>query len=264
MTEIASFWLKEMVVLGQGALNQARKLKGRQGRCLCLWSEKTGFVRVFPVPPGYVHDWEIINVEVRKPNDDGRENTFVINQYEEEFDNLSKRIYAQKEITKKGTKKNKELKRPEKIALLENISKSTFSQIRDNNKSFGLIKPTNMKFLLMRKKEISEAQTTLAEQEYDIMNPDDFAFTPYLQYDCVGPCSSKHPHQQQIVSWEAYQFMKQNPNSEEHCMRLKDNYGIEKENWLHYLLIGNLKHKPYTYVIVKLIRFKIEEENVPE
>jgi len=113
-----------MIVLGQGAPNQTKKLKGRQGRCLCSWSEKTGFVRVFPVPFGYVHDWEIINVEVRRPNDDGRENSFVIFNYETEYDNLSKRIYTQKEVSIRGNKINKKLKRPEQIALLETLAKS--------------------------------------------------------------------------------------------------------------------------------------------
>ena len=89
MTETDSFWLKDMVVLGQGAPNQIKKIGGQQGRCLCLWSDKTGFVRVYPVPHGYVHDWEIINVEVRKPSNDGRENSFVVYNYEKEWSNLS-------------------------------------------------------------------------------------------------------------------------------------------------------------------------------
>lgn len=260
MTETESFWLKDMIVLGQGAPNQTRKLDGRQARCLCLWSNKTGFVRVFGVPCGYVHDWEIVNVEVRKPNDDGRENSFVVYNYETEFDNLSKRIYVQKEITGRGNRMNKKLKRPEQIALLESIAKSTFSQIRDNRKSFGLIKPKTMKFMLKQNKESSEAQTTLIDQDYAIMNQNDFAFLPYLQYDCEGPCSSKHPHEQKIVEWGAYQFMRKNPNSEEHCIKLKDNYHLGEENYLHYLLIGNHKIHPTIYMIVKLIRFKIVEE----
>ena len=258
MTE--SFWLKDMIVLGQGSPNQISKIGGQQGRCLCLWSDKTGFVRVYPVPHGYVHDWEIINVEVRKPTNDGRENSYVVSNYEQEWKNLSKHIYAQKEINRLGNKKSKKLKRTEQIALLENLSKSTFSQIRDNGKSFGLIKPKTMKFMLKRNKETSEAQTTLIDLDYDIMNQNDFAFLPYLQYVCDGPCSSKQLHEQKIVSWEAYQFMRLDPNSEEHCMKLKENYGIDKENWLHYILIGNIRKYTTTYVIVKIIRFKIDEE----
>ena len=260
MTETKSFWLKDMVVLGQGAPNQISKIGGQQGRCLCLWSDKTGFVRVYPVPHGYVYDWEIINVEVRKPTNDGRENSFVVYNYEQEWKNLSKRLYAQKEINRLGNKKSKKLKRAEQIALLESLAKSTFSQIRDNGKSFGLIKPKAMEFMLKQNKETSEAQTTLIDMDYDIMNQNDFAFIPYLQYECDGPCSSKQPHEQKIVSWEAYQFMRLKPNSEEHCMKLKDNYNIGEEDYLHYILIGNIRKYITTYVVVKLIRFKIEEE----
>jgi len=258
MTE--SFWLKDMVVLGQGAPNQIRKIGGQQGRCLCLWSDKTGFVRVYPVPYGYVPDWEIINAEVRLPTNDGRENSFVVNNYEIEWNNLSKRIYAQKEVNRRGNKVNRKLKRPEQIALLESLSKSTFSQIRDNGKSFGLIKPKSMNFLLKQNRETSEAQATLLDLDYNIMNQKDFAFLPYLQYECEGPCSSKHPHEQKIVEWGAYRFMRQKPNSEEHCIKLKDNYHIGEENYLHYILIGNIRKYITTYIIVKLIRFKIEGE----
>lgn len=264
MTETDSFWLKDMVVLGQGAPNQISKIGGQQGRCLCLWSDKTGFVRVYPVPHGYVHDWEIINVEVRKPTNDGRENSYVVLNYEQEWKNLSKRIYAQKEVTSKGNKVNKKLKRPEQIALLESLAKSTFSQIRDNGKSFGLIKPKTMEFMLKQNKETSEAQTTLIDLDYDIMNQNDFAFLPYLLYECDGPCSSKAPHEQKIVEWGAYQWMRQNPNSKEHCLKLKDNYHIGEENYLHYILIGNIRKYTTTYVVVKLIRFKIEEEEQKE
>jgi len=55
--------------------------------------------------------------------------------------------------------------------------------------------------------------------------------------------------------------MRQNPNSEEHCIKLKDNYHIREENYLHYFLIGNIRKYTTAYVIVKLIRFKVEEED---
>jgi len=70
MNNTDSFWLRDMIVLGQGSPNQIKKIGGQQGRCLCLWSEKTGFVRAYPVPYGYVKDWDIINVQLRKPTNE--------------------------------------------------------------------------------------------------------------------------------------------------------------------------------------------------
>ncbi len=251
-----SSWLENMVVLGQGAPNQIKKIDRQQGRCLCLWSEKTGFVRVYPIPYGYVHDWEIINVEVRKPTNDGRGNSFVVSNYENEWNNLSKRIYVNKE----GDGKNKKLTRSDQIGLLEKLPISTFSEIRDEGKSFGLIKPKSMKFILEKKIETSQAQTTLSEDGYLIMNQKDFAFIPSLEYECECLCNSKHPHKQSIVEWGAYQFMRKNPNSEEYCMKLKENFHIGDEDYLHYILIGNIKKYPKTYIIIKLIRFKVKED----
>ena len=87
------FWLTDMIVMGQGSPNQIKKIGKQQGRCLCIWSDKTGFVRIYPVPHGYVKDWDIINVQVRKPSNDGRENSFVVYNYEKEWNNLSKMNY---------------------------------------------------------------------------------------------------------------------------------------------------------------------------
>ena len=86
MTE--SFWLKDMIVLGQGAPNQIGKIGGQQGRCLCLWSDKTGFVRVYHVPYGYVHDrdilmgkriWELVDLDecIQHNNDKNNGNIFI-------------------------------------------------------------------------------------------------------------------------------------------------------------------------------------------
>jgi len=259
MMQDESFWLTDMIVLGQGAPNRIRKIGGQQGRCLCLWSERTGFVRVYPVPHGYVKDWDIINVEVRKPTNDGRENSFVVSNYEKEWYNLSKRIYAQKETTTRGSTRHKQLTRKERLELLEQLSKTTFSKTRDNEKSFGLIKPKSVELFLKQNREKSQAQATLFDLDYHIMDQNDFAYLPYLRYECDGVCTSKHPHEQKIVEWGAYQFMRQNPNSKEHCERLVENYHIGDEEYIHYILIGNIRKYTKTYVVVKLIRFKIGE-----
>ena len=77
-----SFWLKNMIVLGHGAPNPVKRIGNAQGRCACIWSEERGYCRIYPIPHGHLHDWDLIDVEVRKPNNDGRENTFIIANYE--------------------------------------------------------------------------------------------------------------------------------------------------------------------------------------
>ena len=141
---------------------------------------------------------------------------------------------------------------------MENLSKSTFSEIRDNKRSFGLIKPKNIELFLKQNREKSQAQATLSDLDYHIMNQNDFAYLPYLKYDCAGVCSSKHPHEQKIVELGAYQFIRKNPNSKEHCEKLVENYHIGDKDYLHYILIGNIRKYTKTYIVIKLIRFKRE------
>ena len=70
-------------------------------------------------------------------------------------------------------------------------------------------------------------------------------------------CSAKNPlHKSKIVEWGCYQWMRKNPNNEEYCKKVFDNLGINKEGWSTYLLIGNTRTYPKSYIIVKVIRFK--------
>jgi hypothetical protein len=244
-----SEWLKEMVVLGQGAPNKSQKLGGRQGRCLCLWSNATGYCRVYPIPYGYVKDWQIIDVLVRQSANDGRENSYVIDQYEKTWPNLSRQIVPRRQLN-----------RIESIELLKALAKDNFANIRDNRHSFGIIKPSSFELKLEKNLDKSIAQTRLSyfEQENDndlIMDQNDYAWLPYIFYSCE--CTVKHPHTSKLVEWGAYQWMKKNPNNYDHCVKLLENFHINDAQYEHFLLIGNLKRYPRTYVVVKLFRFKI-------
>ena len=256
MTDYKPFWLRDMIVFGHGAPNRIKKINGQQGRCVCLWSEEKGFVRIYPVPYGYVHDWDIIDVEVRMPTNDRRENSYVVYNYENEWNNLSKRIFVHKEKNRNGKIVKKTIPRAQKIELARKLSKDVFSTIRDSKKSFGLIKPSALKLVLKSNREKSEGQTLLNCDEYLIMDQKDFAWMPYLEYSCDENCTSKHPHRQKIVEWGAYQFMRKNPNLREYCEKLSDNYYINDPNWEHYILIGNIRSYPTTYVVIKILRFK--------
>jgi hypothetical protein len=230
-----------MVVLGQGAPNRMRTLKGRQGRCLCVWSEERGYCRVYPVPYGYVHDWDMVDFHVRMPKSDGRENTFVVLNYEEEWANLSHRI------RKRGL-----LHRDAWIRLTRRLATDNFSDVRQNRRSFGLIRPTELKLELERNREMSEGQTLLSDIDHVIMDQKDYAFVPYVSYSC--PCSVRHPHTSKLVAWEAYQFMRKDPDNLEHCKKLADNLHIGNADYEHYVLIGNMHRFPTSYIAV--IRFK--------
>lgn|SRR3989344_3039457 len=246
-----SFWLKDMIVLGHGAPNYVKKVND-QGRCACIWSEKTGYCRIHPIPYGFIHDWEIIDVEVRKPSNDGRENTFLIYNHEIDWN----KMYLHIKIHKDEKGKRLKVKRKEAIELTRKLATDSFSNVRNNKRSFGIINPAKMKCYLSKNSESSKEQQITLFDDNIIMNQKDYKWIPYIEYFCSANCLVNHPHKSKIVEWGCYQWMKQRPNNKEHCEKVLDNLQINNDAWEKYLLIGNIRTYPKTYIIVKVIRFK--------
>jgi hypothetical protein len=252
MTEQKSFWLKNMIVLGHGAPNIVKKVK-EQGRCACIWSEEMGYCRIFPIPYGFLHDWEITDVEVRKPSNDGRENTFIIYNYENDWN----KMYLHIKVHKNKENQRIKLSREEWIKLTKRLAVDSFSDIRDKKRSFGIIEPLKLKGYLKENKESpKDQQTTLFDMDNLIMNQKDYKWIPYIEYSCSAKCLAEHPHKSKIVEWGCYQWLRKHPNNQEHCEKVFDNLEINQEGWKNYLLIGNIRTYPKTYVIIKVIRFK--------
>ena len=253
------FWLKNMIVLGHGAPNKIKKLGGVQGRCACIWSKELGYCRINPIPHGYLYDWELIDVEVIKPNNDGRENTFMIYNYEKDWSKMYLHIKVHKD-DKGGRINLLKTKRDECISLIKSLAIDSFSDVKDNKRSFGIITPSKVEGFLERNKETSVQQKTLfGLDDLDglIMNQKDYKWVPCIKYSCSAPCSAKNPiHKSKIVEWGCYQWMIKNPNNEEYCKKVFDNLRINQEGWENYLLIGNTRTYPKSYIIVKVIRFK--------
>lgn len=252
--------LKNLVVLGQGAPNQLKD--GRQSTCICAWSldDKT-FIRIYPLPVGWLRRWNVFDVEVEKSSTDHRENTWKVKNSKEDWKKLDKWI---KKHEKDYPKKDRE-------SLADSIPKTTISELRKNGKSFGLIKPIIVDFKLEQKNESTSGQKTLSnffekdsegvlDQGYVIINQGDYKYKPYIWYQCEvnGVKESKknnEPYKQQIVEWGCYEFMRKNPGKE---INLKDNLGLFDDSWKKYFLVGNIHKSVQTYIIIDILRFKVK------
>ena len=242
--------LKNLVVIGQGAPNQLRD--GRQSICICAWSlDNNHFVRIYPVPLGWFRKWDIFDVEAEKSSTDHRENTWKIKNSKEDWKKLNKWI-------------NKSGIYPEKKheELIQEIGFNVLSDLIDNKKSFGIIKPNIKDFELEQKREFTSKQMTLFDVEdldepFTIINQKDYKYKPYITYECEGKCNCKNKtHRQSISEWGCYEFMRKNPKKE---IQLKDNLRLFDNEWNKYLLVGNIHKAPQTYIIIDVLRFKKKE-----
>src|SRR3989344_3874636 len=253
--------LKNLVVLGQGAPNQLKD--GRQSTCICAWSlDDNNFVRIYPVHLKLFRRWDLFDAEVENSPTDHRENTWKIKNSKEDWKKLDKWI----------KKHDKPYPEKERMNLLESIPKTTISELRNNGKSFGLIKPIIVDFELIKKNDKTEKQMTLLgfskeggettlDEGYEIINQKNYKYKPYLTYYCEingvrESKKNKQPYKQQITEWGCYEFMRKNSGKESN---LKDNLSLFYDEWEKYLLVGNIHRSIKTYIIIDVLRFKKKE-----
>jgi hypothetical protein len=256
------FWLKKMIVLGQGAPNKCKSLNNKKATCVALYSPEHGFCRIYPVPidkTNQLNDWDIINVLVISSKTDSRKKSYKVFNCEDDWPNVK--------IEKVGR-----LKKEDAIKLLNSISTDSAKEIKSKKQNFGIINYDKLKFEVIptkKKEEIDcnqKLMTDFRNKDYSeigeyLGSQSDFPYTAKLIYKCKGTCdecSSKYKyHKQKIVEWGAYVWMLGDSKNKDYCSKLFENYHIDDPTWKKWILIGNMKHHPQSYIVVKVIRFKI-------
>ncbi len=239
--------LKNMIVLGQGAPNSLRD--GRISRCVCAYSKEHGLARLYPIPKALLRQWDVFDATVEQNPQDHRENTWKIFHSKEDWSRIHKWI------RKKG-----EYPITERKKLIESLANDNLGDLIEKRKSFGIIEPKIICFELVKQNETTSIQTSIFDLDYHLINQKEFKYKPYVKYECFAKCSCKNPvHKQQVVEWGCYEWMRKNPNNEEHCKKVFDNFQLSNNEWKKYFLVGNIHKNPKTYIIVGVLRYKKKE-----
>lgn len=142
---------------------------------------------------------------------------------------------------------------------MHSIGFNVLSDLIDNKKSFGVIKPIVRDFELEQKNKATIKQLTLGDMKdldepFTIINQKDYKFKPYIIYECDGDCKCKNKvHRQSISERGCYEFMRKYPGRE---MELKDALYLFDKRYNIYFLVGNIHKAPQTYIIIDIFRFK--------
>lgn len=254
--ENTPFWLRNMLVLGQGAPNKSKSLRSI-ATCVALWSRESGFCRIYPVPHNKIKDWQYIDVEVIKSNSDKRKNSYKVNKCEQDWPKVNINIL------------NKKISRENKIKLIEELATGTIKKAEANKDSFTIIRPKTMKFIvenrILKKRKQNDNQTKIIDfseigekDPIKLNSQKDYPFTIKLKYSCQEDCNCiNRQHNQSIVEYGAYEWMRKNSVNKEHYLKLEENYHLNDPKYKHWLLVGNQKLHPHRYIVVKILRFKI-------
>lgn len=237
--------VNDLVVLGNAVPDEISDR--RKPICTAGYSPKHGLMRVYPVPPSAsMKRWNVVEVQLKKNPQDTRVESWKIVGSKSEWDNLDSKIIHRDKLNRK-----------KQIGLLEELfGKFGADCVQDLNYkrvSLGLIKPKVLGHQFKRRKNRSSTvQTTLLSQDL-FLTIRNYEFQPRIQYRCSG-CKSKSPHDQQLLEWGIYEWMRKHPDNKEQAWT---NMRIDDPAYEKMFLVGNMARHRSSFMIVSVFRHKV-------
>ncbi len=236
--------MDDLIVLGRAGPELISD--GRHTVCLAGWSESDGFIRLYPTNI-YCEDasrWNIIRVPVVDDDSDPRDESWKIEGSKKEWRNLPSKIEKVGELERE--------KRPE---FMEELPKICPNELNEKNESLGLVKPEQIHDAYLEEREkIEPIPTDLTGKK--LTTKKSFNKKLKINYTCDGCETKQGYHDQQVVEWGIFEYWRKNPSDKE---KVIENLRLFDEKWRKYFLVGNMRHRLSSYIIIDVLRFKMEE-----
>lgn len=234
--------IDDLIVLGRGCPEEIKN--GRQTICTAGYSPKLGFIRLYPTRwDSPLKRWNIVRVPVEKSRypHNGRKESWKIVGSKRDWMHLSDRV----EVVGNYLRVNQP-------RLIKSLVSKCVSDIYDNGGSLGIIEPSIMEHYFEEQEPVQTIQTNLFG-ELRVKIKDEFEFEPRIKYKC-SECKAKRGfHDQQVIEWGAYEFMRKFPHKKE---QIWENLALDNNEYEKYFLVGNMHQYPTAFLIISILRFK--------
>jgi len=236
--------IDDLVVLGRAAPEPIND--GRHTVCLGGYSETVGFVRLYPTQRRMeeLKRWNVVSVPVESasPNDT-RDESYKISGSKSDWDNLHHKI-----------KKVGSLDKTEQIQLVDSLANDCTGRLNKDRRSLGMVKPAEIVDYYLEPREDPSYQLTLDGTRRQ--GKTEYPQKLYLKYECES-CEIKGTHEQHCIEWGIYRYWDKNDDPEGvfDALRLTD------DRYSHYFFVGNLRHRPSSYIVISILRFSRSDMN---
>lgn len=235
--------IDDVIILGRGVPEQISN--GRITVCVAGYSETVGFIRLYPTRvDSPLALWNIVSVEVERNPHDNRRESWKFPESRLGWEHINRHIAV-----------NSELKRGDRIGLLDAIKTDCVKDLNQKRYSLGVVKPVIKRSYLDTNQRHLEAYQPLFEmmEHADVMTKRDFEVEPRFEYLCGPNCKAKHTHNMQLLDWGCYQWIKKNPHNPQQIWK---NMAIGSPDWTHYFLVGNQANQRTSYMVINVLRQK--------
>lgn len=237
--------IDNIIILGRGVPEQISD--GRITVCVAGWCESHGFIRLYPSRiDSPLRVWNVVSVEVERNPKDSRRESWKFPDSRSGWENINQHI----DVT--GC-----FPREHRMGLLDSVKSPCVMDINDRRDSLGIIKPTIKRTKLAINQLHMQAYQPLFEnmEHASIPTKRDHVVEPRICYLCGESCRAKQAHDMQLLDWGCYQWIKKNPGDAQQIWR---NMGIGLPEWVHYFLVGNQANQRTSYMIINVLRQKVE------
>lgn len=239
--------LNDVVVLGTAVPEQIRD--GRKTVCVAAYHADLGLIRLYPCRADMgLSRWQKISVFVEKNPSDTRYESFKLAGSKDQWDSLS--------ITSTGC-----IKKPDRIDLVNRLKANCVNEINTARFSLGVIKPYAIHDVWLDENPSHgkpvQAGIPLSASDQWVNTKSDFPYQPRISYQCNPSCKG---HNQTILEWGAFEWMRKNPSQ---LQQLIDNWRLHDPQYEHYLVVGNQAQHRTSFLVINLLWFKRESAEKP-
>jgi hypothetical protein len=237
--------IDDVIILGRGVPELISD--GRVTVCVAGYSRQLGFVRLYPTRiDSPLNVWNIVSVEVERNPRDSRTESWKFPDSRTGWESINQHIEVRRELP-----------REQRFGLVESLRSGCIADLNEQRLSLGIIKPLIVRPYLATNQMNRQAYQPLFEimEHANIATKKDHALEPRIEYFCGKSCTKQNAHDQQLLDWGCYQWMKRNPGQEQQIWR---NLHLGEDDWLHYFLVGNQANQRTSFMIINILRQKTD------
>lgn len=246
MMENESVSVDNIIILGNAVPDEISD--NRKTVCTAGYSEELGLIRIYPVPPdAKLNRWEIVGLNLERNPRDTRDESWKIKDSKSNWDRLK---YS---IRRGGKLANREHQLQLLDLMMNKYGVNCISELNEKKKSLGFVDPSIVKYYFAERSKVDDTvQTTLFNDE-PFLTIGNYHIQPRLVYTCPE-CTVKGFHDQQILEWGAYEYMRKNPVKYENIWA---NLNLDNEQYKKRLLVGNQALHRNSFMVISIFRNKI-------
>lgn len=242
MTEI----IEDLIVLGRAVPERLRD--GRVTVCLGGISRSRGFVRIYPTRLRMdIRRWDIIRVEVERNNNDTRLESWKIAGASKNWESLYQKV-------EKIGRVDSPLQR--RKIVTSNLTECVVD-LNTNRKSLGIIRPTVRELYFGKNphygKPIQMSLPTSEAEEWARIKHH-YEYEPRIKYSCPNCKTSQGFHDQKILEWGFYEWMRKNPNN---MQQVFENARFHSDSHEVCLFVGNQANQRTSYLVISTLPIQL-------